>query len=86
MDKLKIIIRRDKETKRPVLFFRNSFDGKFWIECYDRIGQHSEASREYMIHRCKPEPMPLADDAAALVKEWCSLPGEPTSVVIGKRL
>lgn len=68
-----VTVRRDRETGRPVLFFYNANGRGYWLECYDRIGQHSQVSREYMraCKRCAPSD----DDAAALVREWDTLGG-----------
>ena len=68
-----VTVRRDRETGRPVLFFYNANTRGYWLECYDRIGQHSEATRDYMkaCKRCAPSD----DDAAALVREWDTLGG-----------
>lgn len=68
METINVSIRTDKETGRPVLFFVNSNPRGYWIECYDRIGQHSEASRGYMLN-CEPMPE-LTLTALHLVREW----------------
>lgn len=85
--KVNVTIRRDKETGRPNLFFVNQSAQGYWIECYDRIGQHSEASRSYM-QACKLEDG-AAPDAQALVKEWSGQPdavGVATVASVGRRL
>lgn len=80
---INVTIRRDKETNRPVLFFVNSNSRGYWIECYDRIGQHSESSRGYM-QSCALEDG-TAKDAQALMREWSSLDDSGVAVA-GKRL
>jgi hypothetical protein len=74
METINVAIRQDRETKRPILFFVNENPRGWWIDCYDRIGQHSQASRGYML-ACKPLSM-LGTDELALLREWRNL-GEP---------
>lgn len=71
-------LRRDRETGRPVLFFRNvNAQGRAWLECFDRAEGHGEASEGYRL-ACRPlDPAALPDDAAALLALWSSLPGGP---------
>lgn len=70
---MKVSIRRDRETGRPILFFYNSNPRKVWLECYDRIGQHSEACPTYM-RECAPiDPDSL--EAQELRDEWDRIPG-----------
>lgn len=74
-EKINVSVRRDKQTGRPVLFFYNTSPRGYWLECYDRIGQHSEASKEYMRNQTVPVSH-LAEvnpDAAALLAEWENL-------------
>lgn len=76
MQTCKVTLRLDRETKRPILFFINENDRGYWLECYDRIGQHSECSREYMLACPLIHPLSLSDDAQALLKEWNGQPGD----------
>lgn len=70
---MKVSIRRDRETGRPILFFYNSNPRRYWLECYDRIGQHSECSLGYL-RQCAPiDPESL--EAQELRDEWDRIPG-----------
>lgn len=73
--KINVSVRRDKTTGRPVLFFYNKSNGGYWLECYDRQGQHSEASKAYMRLQTVPisHSPEVNPDAAALVREWETL-------------
>jgi len=77
---LKITVRTDKETSRPVIFFYNQskISKNYWLECYDNIGQHSTASIEYMRDCTAPMPV-LTAEAERLVKEWAS--GEDVQIM-----
>ena len=78
MQTVNVTIRCDKETGRPVLFFWNSNSlGWEWLECYDRIGQHSQASIDYMRQGCTPM-RELDGPALALLHEWSTM-GEPVN-------
>lgn len=70
-------IRRDRETKLPVLFFRNSNTrGQRWLECFDMQDGHSEVDDAYRLRCEKLDARKLPDDALRLLGAWNSLPGE----------
>lgn len=72
MQTINVAMRRDRETSRPILFFWDSGS----LMCYDRIGQHSEASIGYM-RRCAP--IRTLDAAAlAVLREWARM-GKPVN-------
>lgn len=70
--KINVSTRRDKATGEPVLFFYNTSPRGYWLECYAHVGQHSEASKEYLRFDTTPAPT-TAPDVAALVAEWENL-------------
>jgi hypothetical protein len=69
-----VSVRLDPSDNSPVLFFWNSNSrGLEWLECYARIGGHSECSIDYM-RKCRPMSVhALTPDAVALVREWATL-------------
>ena len=72
IDRINVSTRRNTATGGAVLFFYNSSPRGYWLECYAHVGQHSEASKEYL--RCNTKPAPVTDpDVSALVAEWESL-------------
>ena len=74
METVKAAIRRDRKTGRPILFFINHDDVRYWLECYDRVGQHSDCDRAYMQH-CAPI-LHLDAECEALIREWRHLGGD----------
>lgn len=81
----KVAIRYDDKRDEMVLFFVNSNERGWWLECYSRAEGHSEASRGYM-RRLKPVPPDQQWRAERLAQHWASIPGGPSSVVIASRL
>lgn len=69
---VRVTVRLEKDGT-PVLFFVNESERGWWIDCYAHVGQHSEASREYMLSCKLQRPDALSTEAAALVREWDSL-------------
>ena len=84
MRTIRVVIRRDRETLEPVLFFRNSTRGQSWLECFTRAYGHSECSREYML-ACTPMPR-YSPDAVELADFWESIGPDRDRVIIGRRL
>jgi hypothetical protein len=84
MDTVKITVRKDKETGRPIIFFVNTNPRGYWLECYDRIGQHSQCSREYMLRECAYMSR-LTLDALDLIREWSQM-GDPVNAYPCARL
>ena len=85
MRTIRVVIRRDRETLEPVLFFRNSNTrGKSWLECFSRADGHSECSREYYL-QCTPIP-PAAPESVRLANFWESIGPDRDRVIIGRRL
>lgn len=89
---MNVTIREDKQTGQLVLFFANHWQqggnqGRglvWWLECYTRREQHSEASRAYMQTKCRPCPANREWEAKQLAEHWNALPGgngEPVSIV-----
>lgn len=69
-------IRRDRETKLPVLFFRNSNTrGHRWLECFDMQDGHSEVDDAYRLRCEKLDARKLPEDALKLLQHWNNLPG-----------
>lgn len=85
IETVNIAVRRRIADKVPELFFYNSNARTYWLECYARIGQHSQASVQYMHDKTAPVRI-LDDECRALVREWSNLGGEPVSVRLVARL
>lgn len=62
---INITIRECKEDKTPIIFFYEGSD----LACYQKTGQHSAASVEYM-HTCTTPLKTMTKEAEALIKEW----------------
>jgi hypothetical protein len=95
-----VVIRRDRETGRLVLFFvnRSHSPHQWWIECFDPEEGHSECSIDYMraCQPIKPRRLPHAPqdapvwpaDAVMLFMRWNDIPGaaEGVQFKLGRRL
>lgn len=76
---INVSIRRDRESGLPVLFFINHDDIRYWIECYARLGQHSDTTREYL-QDCAPI-LHLDAECQSLIHEWRHLDSEDVCLV-----
>lgn len=91
---MNVTIREDKQTGELVLFFANHWQqgtnqgrGRvWWLECYSRREQHSEASRGYMQRKCRPCPLHRTGEALRLLLHWNSLPGASTPAKLAFQL
>lgn len=72
MQTINVAVRTDRETGRPILFFWNHSERHgYFLQCYDRIGQHSDCDLEYM-RRCRPIKT-LGAAELALLREWSNM-------------
>jgi hypothetical protein len=54
MQNYSVIMRIEKETGLPIVFFLETLDRYGNLDCYAHIGQHSAASYDYYIKRTTP--------------------------------
>lgn len=73
-DTVNVSVRRVRKCGTPHLFFYNDDGKRYWLECYAKVGQHSDASKEFMRLDCVPASWD-DPDVKALVAEWNGQPG-----------